>query len=484
MISSIFKSEDIHPNQLNGKNALEINKEDIESQPEIEMTEDEAIILEILREFTNTRNFDLLIDNYKEFDKLSDCGYSILLENNFFGFFANYIGDSMGRLRTSNDVNQALDILLCFSRISSDVTEQILGNFNHILNYYLHDVSEVRDLSLLLCINFSTFPTIANSEYFNFDNVKISYLSTIYKYSSHTSQRHQVIEIYKNLAKIDIHQYDLFVQSVFYEKYMDDILPLTSTMKLLRYLGKKSITDEHFSNQLFIEKLKNALCLNIEKQDQKYVKNCLKFINIRCSNCLESVTYYDNEFAVVFSQLPDDFLDYISLIYIGIVDKVPESINDSVFLDYIIQKLDMMAHTGNYSHKMSAIKLISKMINKNRDLSHNETILNIIIDSFELLLSFDLLTVLNFLDLLILVCQWERDHEQSIVIDKLISNKIPELLNEISDNMIDLTNENIRKITDSVEEIPDSCLIIDRSNITNRIQKFYNLIFLNEETES
>ena len=94
----------------------------------------------------------------------------------------------------------------------------------------MYELGDIRDLSLSLCINFSSFPTIAGSKYFNYDDTKISYLSIIYKYSPHARQREQIIEIYKNLSKIDIHQYETFIQSIFTEKYMVEILSLTSTI--------------------------------------------------------------------------------------------------------------------------------------------------------------------------------------------------------------------------------------------------------------
>ena len=124
IISDLFKNDTIPPNQLSGKNALEVLSETANCSPEADITEDEAQLLDAFKAFTNTYDFNILIDFHEQFKKFTDIGYLILLENNFFDIFVDYIK----ALRTTSEVNQALETLICFTRISSEINEQILGN--------------------------------------------------------------------------------------------------------------------------------------------------------------------------------------------------------------------------------------------------------------------------------------------------------------------------------------------------------------------
>ena len=276
-------------------------------------------------------------------------------------------------------------------------------------------------------------------------------------------------------------------------------------MKLLRYLSKKTtnnseddLSDEEeedstepsedkrritFSSPIFISNLKKALLLEIEERNAKYVKNCLKFINIRCSNLIESLLYYDEGFSNIFIDLPDEFMYYISLIYMGFFKHIPESINDMDFLDILIEKLDIMAHNGIYSNKVASVNLISKIIFKKRDLSQNQAIINIVFDSLDLLLSSDLETLFRFLDLLIRICQWERNHNQRIVIDGLIARNIGDLFDEIAANITELDNERSSGLSEIIKENHGQNSSNSISIITSRIQELYNAVFQQDEED-
>lgn len=424
-ISSLFKTEEI-PQDVNKKTSE--NETDINLSTNI-ITEKENQLLEIFRQFTNCFDFNLLINSPILFNELTDYGYTILLQHNFFGVLCICIS----QLSDYNQIISALNLLIPFSKISNDISLQITGHFIQTLYCYLNiDCSELHDLSLLLCKNLSSFPDVAHD--FVYDDELIKNFSIIFHRPHHLNQKLELIRIYKNLAKVDIYHYNEFIQSIVDEEFMPEILSKTSTIKLLRYLGKKAGNDERLCSQLFITNLKEGLKQAKNKGKRKYIKNCLKFINIRCSNVLEASSYYELGFSDVFIELPNEFLYYVSLIFVWIFEKVPESLENNELLNQIFMKLNEMSNSGKYKEKISAIKLISKIICKRRDLMTNQVVFGIALDSLDLLQSNDFEAVCRILDLLIEICQWERNQRLSTFIDSILQRDVLIILEEIGNS--------------------------------------------------
>lgn len=421
-----------------------------DSSNHISEVEDEALhegelqIIQAFQEYTNNYDFKALITFLIEtghtistnqiFPELTDKSFNILLNHNFFCIFCA----SLSQLKSIDEKIAAMHLLLSFSTVSPEISDQIYASSEQIvISYLAKDYLPLHHLCLLFCENLAHFPTIAKQMVH--DESLISNLCSLYINTPFLERKDKILNIFSRLSEFDQLQYHKFVELALNEQYLSDMLPRDSSIDLLLNLSRRAIKDDKFQNLQFIQALRMSLMNAIKTANKHYVVSCLQFMNIRCENPIEANLYYSMEFIPVFFELPDEFIVYIALILVWIFEMVEEAKNNQELVLALIEKAAGIMQTGNFNEKIACVPLISKMAYKIPQLFDNETVLGIIVSTFDLLFAnYQNQSLKRILDLLIAACDYEIMHEKRIIILQIIEKDlIDEISRSIDDEQVD-----------------------------------------------